>query len=54
MNVGSDKDWEWTAEHVLFPAIKASLQPPKEWANDGVTIVLAANLPDLYKVFERC
>ncbi|KAI9561761.1 putative MLH1 [Daphnia sinensis] len=53
LNVGSDKDWKWTVEHVLYPAIKASLLPPKTWINDG-TILQIADLPDLYKVFERC
>ncbi|XP_046641833.1 DNA mismatch repair protein Mlh1-like [Daphnia pulicaria] len=53
LNVGSDKDWKWTVEHVLYPAIKASLLPPKAWISDG-TILQIADLPDLYKVFERC
>lgn len=53
LNLGSDKDWKWTVEHVLFPAIKASLLPPKAWVQNG-TILQIADLPDLYKVFERC
>lgn len=53
MNLGCDKDWKWTVEHVLFPAIKSSLLPPKSWLSNGA-ILQIADLPDLYKVFERC
>lgn len=40
-------------EHVLYPAIKESLLPPKHFAHDS-TILQVASLPSLYKVFERC
>jgi len=53
MKLGSDQDWKWVVEHVLFPAVKANLLPPKRWIDDG-TILQIADLPDLYKVFERC
>ncbi|KYQ52073.1 DNA mismatch repair protein Mlh1 [Trachymyrmex zeteki] len=46
-------DWKYVTEHVLYPAIKESLLPPKHFAHDS-TILQIANLPDLYKVFERC
>ncbi|XP_070566210.1 DNA mismatch repair protein Mlh1-like [Ptychodera flava] len=46
-------DWKWTVEHVLYPAFKAVLYPPSHFAEDA-SILQIANLPDLYKVFERC
>ncbi|KOX80229.1 DNA mismatch repair protein Mlh1 [Melipona quadrifasciata] len=46
-------DWKYITEHVLYAAIKESFLPPKHFAHDS-TILQIANLPDLYKVFERC
>ncbi|XP_003708650.1 DNA mismatch repair ATPase Mlh1 isoform X1 [Megachile rotundata] len=46
-------DWKYITEHVLYSAIKESLLPPKYFAHDS-TILQIANLPDLYKIFERC
>ena len=40
-------------QHVLFPAFRFHLIPPKEFASDGSFTKLAA-LSKLYKVFERC
>ncbi|XP_071157795.1 DNA mismatch repair protein Mlh1-like isoform X1 [Mytilus edulis] len=48
-----DKSWKWTIEHVLYPAFRTFLFPPKSFAEDS-SILQIANLPDLYKVFERC
>ncbi|KAL3831500.1 hypothetical protein ACJMK2_023241 [Sinanodonta woodiana] len=45
--------WKWTTEHVLFPAFRNLLFPPKSFAEDS-SILQIANLHDLYKVFERC
>ncbi|XP_077347872.1 DNA mismatch repair protein Mlh1 isoform X2 [Lithobates pipiens] len=45
--------WRWTTEHVLYKAFRTHLQPPKSFSEDGCILQLA-NLPDLYKVFERC
>ncbi|NWH56518.1 MLH1 protein, partial [Geococcyx californianus] len=45
--------WKWTVEHVLYKAFRTHLLPPKHFAEDG-SILQLANLPDLYKVFERC
>ncbi|KAJ6661963.1 hypothetical protein lerEdw1_012810 [Lerista edwardsae] len=45
--------WKWTVEHVLYKAFRTFLLPPKNFTEDG-TILQLANLPDLYKVFERC
>ncbi|XP_052094943.1 DNA mismatch repair protein Mlh1-like isoform X2 [Mytilus californianus] len=49
----ADKSWKWTIEHVLYPAFRTFLFPPKSFAEDS-SILQIANLPDLYKVFERC
>ncbi|XP_024945642.1 DNA mismatch repair protein Mlh1 isoform X2 [Cephus cinctus] len=46
-------DWKHVTEHILYPAIKESLLPPKHFAHDS-TILQIASLPDMYKVFERC
>ncbi|XP_031847500.1 DNA mismatch repair ATPase Mlh1 [Nomia melanderi] len=51
--VHNNHDWKYVTEHVLYSAIKESLLPPKHFAHDS-TILRIANLPDLYKVFERC
>lgn len=45
--------WKWTVEHVLYKAFRTFLLPPKNFTEDG-NILQLANLPDLYKVFERC
>ena len=49
----SGGSWQWTVEHVLFPAFRTGLVPPSRFSEDG-TLLQIANLPDLYKVFERC
>ncbi|XP_071503991.1 DNA mismatch repair protein Mlh1-like [Diadema antillarum] len=48
-----DYNWRWTIEHVIYPALKSTFLPPKEFAGDA-SVLQVANLPDLYKVFERC
>ncbi|XP_043396600.1 DNA mismatch repair protein Mlh1 isoform X2 [Chelonia mydas] len=45
--------WKWTVEHVIYKAFRTHLLPPKHFTEDG-NILQLANLPDLYKVFERC
>ncbi|XP_071108486.1 DNA mismatch repair protein Mlh1-like [Haliotis cracherodii] len=45
--------WRWTVEHVIYPAVRTQLLPPRQFAEDASLLQLA-NLPDLYKVFERC
>ncbi|XP_066483853.1 DNA mismatch repair protein Mlh1 isoform X2 [Tiliqua scincoides] len=45
--------WKWTVAHVLYKAFRTFLLPPKNFTEDG-NILQLANLPDLYKVFERC
>ncbi|XP_048367710.1 DNA mismatch repair protein Mlh1 [Sphaerodactylus townsendi] len=49
----STHTWKWTVEHVLYKAFRTYLMTPKNFTEDG-TILQLANLPDLYKVFERC
>ncbi|XP_041104203.1 DNA mismatch repair protein Mlh1 isoform X2 [Polyodon spathula] len=49
----SGTSWKWTVEHVVFKAFRTLLAPPKQFTEDG-SILQIANLPDLYKVFERC
>ena len=44
---------QWTAQHVLFPAVKTFLMPPKNWIKHGV-FTKVADLPSMYKIFERC
>ncbi|CAM8946674.1 unnamed protein product [Rhodiola kirilowii] len=44
---------EWSIQHVLFPAMRLFLKPPKSMATNG-TFVQVASLNKLYKVFERC
>jgi DNA mismatch repair protein MLH1 len=43
---------KWQIQHVLFPAMRRYLVPPKSLLDRDV--VQVASLPDLYKVFERC
>ena len=52
-DTGDSQDLRWTVEHVIYPALRHSFLPPKWFAEDA-TILQIANLPDLYKVFERC
>ena len=42
----------WQIQHALFPAISRYLVAPKSLLDRDV--VQVANLPDLYRVFERC
>lgn len=49
----SDQEYKWEVEHAIFPAIKQYLLPPKSFAKNG-SLLQVANLPDLYRVFERC
>lgn len=46
-----DIDWKWTTEHILYDNIKRYLIPSNKHVTD---ILQIANLPSLYKVFERC
>ncbi|XP_048001565.1 DNA mismatch repair protein Mlh1 [Leguminivora glycinivorella] len=49
----SVKSEHWKQEHVIFPAIRRNFLPPTSFVSNGA-ILQIANLPDLYKVFERC
>ncbi|XP_037075337.1 DNA mismatch repair protein Mlh1-like [Pollicipes pollicipes] len=50
---GASETDRWQLEHALFPAMKEQLLPAKFSAEDS-TFLQVADLPDLYKVFERC
>lgn len=52
-SLSSNHSWQWTVEHILFPTFRTGLIPPSRFSEDG-TLLQIANLPDLYKVFERC
>jgi len=45
--------FRWSVEHILFPAFRYYFTPPKRFAASG-DILQIADLPDLYKIFERC
>ena len=47
-----EKAMLWQIQHVLFPAMSRYLVPPKTLLDRDV--VQVADLPDLYRVFERC
>ncbi|KZT10305.1 DNA mismatch repair protein MutL [Laetiporus sulphureus 93-53] len=47
-----DRSVQWQIQHVLFPAMARYLVAPKSLLDRDV--VQVANLPDLYRVFERC
>jgi DNA mismatch repair protein MLH1 len=48
--VGAER---WQIQHIMFPAFRRYLTAPKALLDDGAAVQVA-NLPDLYKVFERC
>ncbi len=52
-SLGITEDAKKLVQHVLFPAFRFHLIPPKEFASNGSFTKLAA-LSKLYKVFERC
>jgi DNA mismatch repair protein MLH1 len=49
---GAEKATRWQIQHVLFPAMRKYFIAPKTLLDRDV--VQIANLPDLYRVFERC
>ncbi|XP_035982412.1 DNA mismatch repair protein Mlh1 [Fundulus heteroclitus] len=50
---GEASSWRWKVEHILFRAFRSLFSPPKAFSEDGAVLQIA-DLPDLYKVFERC
>lgn len=48
----AEKAERWQIEHLLFPNLRKYLVPPRTLLDRDVLQV--ANLPDLYRVFERC
>eukprot|EP00117_Sycon_ciliatum_P041998 scpid39131/ scgid30620/ DNA mismatch repair protein Mlh1; MutL protein homolog 1 len=49
----NNRSYRWIVEHVLFPAFRSRLLAPRRFADD-TTLIQLADLPDLYRVFERC
>ncbi|XP_058462032.1 DNA mismatch repair protein Mlh1 [Malaya genurostris] len=49
----NEQEYKWEAEHAVYSAIKQYLIPPRAFAKNGC-LLQVANLPDLYRVFERC
>jgi DNA mismatch repair protein MLH1 len=48
-----ERDHErWQLEHVLFPSFRKYTVWPRKFADQEVRQI--ANLPDLFKIFERC
>ncbi|KAG2185059.1 hypothetical protein INT43_000972 [Umbelopsis isabellina] len=52
------KNYLWQVEHLIFPALKYQFVAPKSLAASSGPgsghVVQLADLPDLYKIFERC
>lgn len=48
----AEKATRWQIQHVLFPSMRKYFVAPKTLLEKDVLQV--ANLPDLYRVFERC
>ena len=45
--------WKSVMEQIIFPAMKKFLKPP-EFLAQNKTFHMVADLPSLYRVFERC
>ena len=45
--------WKLVMEQIIFPAMKKFLKPP-EFLAQNKTFHMVADLPALYRVFERC
>jgi DNA mismatch repair protein MLH1 len=45
--------YKWQIEHLIFPTLKSQFIAPKSIADNGHVLQIA-NLPDLYRIFERC
>ena len=43
----------WIVDHVLFPALRQALVPPRRLARDHHVVQIAAT-EQLYRIFERC
>ena len=49
-----NEKWKNIFEHTLYPSMKKRLLPQKTEEFDSKIFLNVANLPELYKVFERC
>jgi len=43
----------WAIEHALFPALRTGFWPSRQLAERG-DVLQVADLPELYRIFERC
>lgn len=50
---GVTPELEWRVRHVVLPALRAFLKPPRRRATDG-SVIQVASLERMYRVFERC
>ncbi|XP_063046973.1 DNA mismatch repair protein Mlh1 [Engraulis encrasicolus] len=53
VEAGPSLSWRWQVEHLVFKGFRTLFSPPTHFSDDG-SVLQIANLPDLYKVFERC
>lgn len=49
----TEYNWKWTIQHVIYPAVKECFLPPRKFLENAAVLQIA-DLPSLYKVFERC
>lgn len=49
----AQQDWKWLTEHVIYSTAKECFLPPKKFLENAAVLQIA-DLPSLYKVFERC
>ncbi|KAK9687085.1 DNA mismatch repair protein Mlh1 [Basidiobolus ranarum] len=52
-NKAGKERYRWEVEHLIFPAIKGHFIPPTN-LTEGNCVVQVADLPALYRIFERC
>ena len=52
--INRSENWKHIFEHTLYPALKKMLLPQKIEIDNSKPFINVANLPELYKVFERC
>ncbi|ORY04078.1 MutL-like protein 1, colon cancer, nonpolyposis type 2 [Basidiobolus meristosporus CBS 931.73] len=52
-NKAAKERFRWEVEHLIFPTVKGHLVPPSS-LTEGNCVVQVADLPELYRIFERC
>lgn len=51
--MSAENEWKWVTEHVIYATVKERFLPPKQFIQNAAVLEIA-DLPALYKVFERC